>query len=266
MQMKCILSKKCPDSEVFSAFCDTVFYDDGSSVDSSSDDLLYFHLFGDSTTLSSIAADVVRKSSFGGNWIVALTNDMHFLPDGIDMYTLASSRQVRLESLGRPAVSGARIVVYRRMGTGQSIPDLPVLYGPGAASSDSASCSFRLWPRDRFDTVGKGLWSDDPTVQKAVYDSVRDSDSVPWIQPGFAFALPDKPVSLKAVDGRTFRGVLAASNEVAGGWVILDSEDLSVVFGLPQPVSYDQLFCAVGDHCIRTILGWIRSFPKRSAD
>lgn len=270
MQVSCYTHRHSPDISLFQKLCNTHVLDGDVPADPISSCVL-INLYGEDRPPISSISEVLSNSLFSGSWVVVVSDEKHFLPDIVSQasfhgsarnFSLSASILTRLERLGRPVVGTARISVYRQMGVTASFPPLPVLYGPGVPASEEDDCGFRLWPKDRFQGCGHSLWSDDPELIEAIYESVHSPSPVPWIQPGFPFALPESMSSFSDVEGNTKTGLLCVSDRVIGGWTLLDESDLSRIFGLDAPVEYSRLRFALGDHCVAALVDWVASFPN----
>ena len=171
--------------------------------------------------------DKVQALAASASWVVLCRPSSSWYPDFLfDSFALASNRKVQVESLGRPLIGQFGISVYRRRGFTPDVPELPIEAGPGTEGPV-------WWPSEIFFEAGFGteLWMDDPAVLSAVYDCIQGK-SPPWIEPGFAFALPPSMLQLPTAMGEMAEGVLCRSTKSPGSWMLLSAIELSSDLGI----------------------------------
>ncbi len=125
--------------------------------------------------------------------------------------------------------------------------------GPGARSEDGG---FVLWRSD--DLAGRGVRvsRDEPGVIEAVYRATR-GDGPLWVQPGFPFLVPAQPQTFRTLDGGEVTGLLCASSDRAGGWVVLTRRDVLDILGHPGDVPWPYIPSLIGVEAAASLLGWL---------
>lgn len=148
---------------------------------------------------------------------------------------------------------------------GFEVPQLLATTGPGAFSEDPNH--FVIWPIEPFMGLGTRVSRDEPSVIQFMYKAVQGQGSL-WVKPGLPFLIPDKPLSFRALDGSTVSGILCTSVDKAGGWVVLERQDILRLLGHSGDASWVDLRSIIGLRPAAALLGWLcavyAGLPSRS--
>jgi hypothetical protein len=216
--------------------------------------------------VESIASTLIERRSPG---IVLFLSDGELFKDAEPAWLVGQgyfsnwSADLNAELYGAPFIASYKAQCWGKLTLGVRMP--PMTHGP---TSDDAEGEPRLWP-DYFKGLGAPISRDARSVLDYLYGAVLGHVPL-WGQAGWPLLLSERPTHFEDLEG-SFSGVLCASSDKAGAFVVLSPADLLQIAGfrnlqlpqLPDSVLWREVRRAITVPFATTLCEWLDQESSR---